>query len=798
MKFSLSILALAISCGAAANAAVSTADAPAQTAAAPNQAVPNQAKPDGEKTAAKSPANTGKLATVEVTAASIELPPSPVLNQTSINSKQLERQQATNLSDMLRYVPGVAVTDIGRFGSSGINIRGLESDQISMTVDGMALGESLDPASFATYDFFRVGRGGLDPAALKQVTVLKGADAITSGSGSLGGAVQFQTKDPADFLPQEGNGAYARLSAQYSGSNREWMQSMIVAGREQGLEALLVFTKRDGHQQQAYRKDDQSVGPARTSADPVQSSSDNLLAKLQYQLLPDHHVGLTADLQRATSLLSNLSRQDATYLARFGDDQNERLRYSLQYEHSGATTAYDLLTFNYDHQNSLNKGLSTMLVTSPCAQNVTPCLRAEDRLFRQKAQQLRLSLDKEISGGVFNQQWLYGFSTQQKNVASDFIDKRYLGQSSTLTSLELDPALVPETQVNEYALFARDQLQFNDERTTLVLGARYDKLDYQPTLGPRYQDKTGTVQAVDFAALSWQSQLRYELIPGHTVSAQLGRGFRAPTVEDLYLQTATTTAVEAISKQTVTVLSAIANPELTSERSLNLELAYQLETAQSQHKFALFRDEYTNLIESVQQVQNPGTRYQSCFRGVCTQSMGTVYSQTQNIGEVEVYGAEVSGRWQPAAAWQLHWSGAYQSGEKANGDPYLSISPWSAVLGLNHQMDVVSLQLNSRFVQGKRREDATVTQSNGTVVPGSTYLSNSAAVLDLSLQWDIRPQLELTAGVFNLLDKQYYRWERIRFINQSPGAVLGGVLGNGIERFSEPGRYARIGLAYHF
>lgn len=786
MKFSLSILALAISCSFAANSA-------AQTAASPTEAATT-----AKTTAQVTPANTGTLAVVEVTAAAIELSPSPVLNQTSINSKQLERQQATNLTDMLRYVPGVAVTDIGRFGSSGINIRGLESDQISMTVDGMALGESLDPASFATYDFFRVGRGGLDPAALKQVTVLKGADAITCGSGSLGGAVQFQTKDAADFLPLEGNSAYTRLSAQFSGSNREWMQSMIVAGREQGLEVLLVLTKRDGHQQQAYRKDDQSVGPARTSADPLNSSSDNLLAKLQYQLLADHHIGLTADLQRSESLLSNLSRQDATYLARFGDDQNERFRYGLQYEHSGATTAYDLLTLNYDHQNSLNKGLSTMLVTSPCAQNVTPCLRAEDRSFRQKAQQLRLSLDKELTSAALTQQWLYGASSQQKHVASDFVDRRYLGQSSTLTSVELDPALVPETQVDEYALFARDQIKFNDEQTTLVLGARYDKLDYQPTTGPRYQDKTGTVQDVDFAAFSWQSQLHYELTPGHTISAQLGRGFRAPTVEDLYLQTTTTTAVEAVSKQTVTVLSAVANPELKSERSLNLELAYQLETETSQHKFALFRDKYSDLIESVQQIQNPTVRYQSCFRGVCTESMGTVYSQTQNIGEVEVQGAEVSGQLQSANAWQLHWSGAYQRGEKANGDPYLSISPWSAVLGVSHQLDAVSLQLNSRFQQGKRRGDATVTQANGTVAPASTYLSNSAAVLDFSLQWDISPQLELTAGVFNLLDKQYYRWERIRFINQSPGAVLGGVLGNGIERFSEPGRYARVGLAYTF
>lgn len=51
------------------------------------------------------------------------------------------------------------------------------------------------------------------------------------------------------------------------------------------------------------------------------------------------------------------------------------------------------------------------------------------------------------------------------------------------------------------------------------------------------------------------------------------------------------------------------------------------------------------------------------------------------------------------------------------------------------------------------------------------YLSNSALLLDLSLQWDLTTDLQLTAGVFNLLDKQYYRWERIRMINPSQAAA---------------------------
>lgn len=155
-----------------------------------------------------------QLAAVEVRASVLQVSASTLATQQQLSSQQLELQQASNLTDLLRDVPGVTVTDIGRFGSAGINIRGLEGDQIGMSIDGMALGDSLDPASYANYDFFRVGRGGLDPAALKQVNVLKGADAISTGSGSLGGAVQFITKDPADVLPQDGRASYARLKVE--------------------------------------------------------------------------------------------------------------------------------------------------------------------------------------------------------------------------------------------------------------------------------------------------------------------------------------------------------------------------------------------------------------------------------------------------------------------------------------------------------------------------------------------------------------------------------------------------------
>ncbi len=761
-------------------------------------------KPTSTAQATTAQATTGQttkaqLAVVEVRASALQVSPSTLSTQQQLSSQQLELQQASNLTDMLRDIPGVTVTDMGRFGSAGINIRGLEGDQIGMTIDGMALGESLDPASYANYDFFRVGRGGLDPAALKQINVLKGADAITSGSGSLGGAVQFITKDPADLLPQGPRSGYARLKAEYNGAHHEWMQSAILAGREQGLEALLVLTKRNGEHQRAWSDDDHKTGPGRTSADPSEQHSDNLLAKLIYQTAPFHQFGLTADLQQSDSKLNNLSRLDQSYLARTGEDEAYRKRYSLSYQHSDSTALYDLLHFQYDHQHSFNSGLTTMLVTAACPKGVTPCLRSEDRSFRQQARQLRLELEKELQTDQWQQQWLYGASSQQKQVHFSAIDRRYVGTSTTISLLEVDPALVPDSDVKELALFGRGVFTFNQTDTRLTLGGRYDEIDYHPGLTAQYQDKTGTVQEVSFSALSWLAQLTQQLDQQQSISLQAGRGFRAPTVEDLYLQTSTTTAQEAISKKTVTLLSHIANPALEAEHSLALELSYQLQLDNLQQKVAIFQDKYSNLIETVQKLQNPTVQYQSCDRSGCRLTNGSIYTQIDNSGEATVQGLELEGNWLPAPEWRLQWSAAYQQGELANGLPMLSIAPLTAAIGIGYQVPdrPVRLLLNNKFQQGKAAKDARYQDGQGNMI-SRPYLSNSALLLDLSMQWDLTDDLQLTAGIFNLLDKQYYRWERIRMINPSQAAVLGGVLGNGIERFSEPGRYGKIGLSYRF
>ena len=147
----------------------------------------------------------------------------------------------------------------------------------------------------------------------------------------------------------------------------------------------------------------------------------------------------------------------------------------------------------------------------------------------------------------------------------------------------------------------------------------------------------------------------------------------------------------------------------------------------------------------------------------------------------------------------MNWAATYQQGEEQSGEPLLSVMPWSAVLGVGYQLnDDVRLLLNNRYQAAKQASDAWAYSSSGAQSAATPFLSNSALISDLALQWQLHDQLALTAGVFNLLDKEYYRWERLQYVTQSVGAVRGGVSGDGIRRYLESGRYGKVSLSLSF
>ena len=64
--------------------------------------------------------------------------------------------------------------------------------------------------------------------------------------------------------------------------------------------------------------------------------------------------------------------------------------------------------------------------------------------------------------------------------------------------------------------------------------------------------------------------------------------------------------------------------------------------------------------------------------------------------------------------------------------------------------------------------------------------------------WNVTEQLRVSAGVYNLTDREYYLWQRVRGVYEGTNTLYGYVNEQGIGRYSEPGRNARVTVAYRF
>ncbi|HFA4055919.1 TPA: lactoferrin/transferrin family TonB-dependent receptor [Neisseria gonorrhoeae] len=158
----------------------------------------------------------------------------------------LSKEQVLDIRDLTRYDPGIAVVEQGRGASSGYSIRGMDKNRVALTVDGLAQIQSYT-AQAALGGTRTAGSSGaineIEYENVKAVEISKGSNSVEQGSGALAGSVAFQTKT-ADDVIGEGRQWGIQSKTAYSGKNRGLTQSIALAGRIGGAEALLIHTGR--------------------------------------------------------------------------------------------------------------------------------------------------------------------------------------------------------------------------------------------------------------------------------------------------------------------------------------------------------------------------------------------------------------------------------------------------------------------------------------------------------------------------------------------------------------------------
>jgi len=105
---------------------------------------------------------------------------------TTISSNDIQARNQGVVADLLRTVPGLAVSQNGGAGSlTQIRLRGSEANHITVIVDGVEVANPADGA----FDF-----GGLRTENIVKIEVLRGEQSALYGSDAIGGVVNIITR----------------------------------------------------------------------------------------------------------------------------------------------------------------------------------------------------------------------------------------------------------------------------------------------------------------------------------------------------------------------------------------------------------------------------------------------------------------------------------------------------------------------------------------------------------------------------------------------------------------------------
>ncbi len=130
-----------------------------------------------------------------------------------IGEEEIVNRQPSDVLDILRTVPGITFNRNGGIGTNaGVSIRGAESDQTVVLIDGVKLN---DPASTGGGFNF----GPMLVGNIARVEVVRGSQSVLYGSQAIGGVVNLITREPTDNLAAFARAEYgARDTAELVGN----------------------------------------------------------------------------------------------------------------------------------------------------------------------------------------------------------------------------------------------------------------------------------------------------------------------------------------------------------------------------------------------------------------------------------------------------------------------------------------------------------------------------------------------------------------------------------------------------
>jgi len=685
---------------------------------------------------------------------------------TTKTADDIEKEMPTDIKDLMRYEVGTSVRSTpnrasgvfratGRAGNEGINIRGLEGDQVLLQVDGVRLPMMYDSGPFA------VGRGDyIDVEAYKRVEILRGPASTQYGSDGLSGAVSFLTKDPIDLLTL-GKPWQVSLKETYASADNSWTTVPSAAYANDVIEAMVLGSFRRGRETENMGDND-ARNITRTKPNPTDAESEYILAKLVLKPSDNHQFKITfEDLQRNSHTNVFTFFGDAPFASpaltnvEVADDISRQL-YKLDYAYVNFKNSWiQRINASIYHQDSANEQFGKE------ERSNTPILRTRTTDYTEDTIGANLQMESHF-GDAVSHRVVYGIDGSLTDVAS--FKQGYI-QSGTAPFVPKKS--FPDTDYRLYGAFIQDEI--NIGQFSVIPGLRWDRFELEPHADSYYRvENTVEPTALSDDELSPKLGLIWKIDPIVNLFAQYAHGFRAPKPSQVNGGVTNFTNVIGDGPY-----ASIGNPNLKPETSDTVEFGIRGNNNRLRYSASTFKGKYKDFIASNVRVAD----------NVLMDGILVDINQSVNLNDVEISGYELRGEWAFNNRWSTSASFAHTEGDsKENGvkTPLDTIDPNKLVVGLRY---------DNKGRYGAQLMVTAVERKKHNPDPATFYNTDGFEIVDLAGYYQFNKNFSVSGGVFNIFDRKYLLWADVRDLSPTYAQI---------DAFTQPGRNASVSFKYQF
>lgn len=470
-----------------------------------------------------------------------------------ITKEDIEQLGATDVYSALRLVANVDVTSAGMAGHN-VMIRGMSTNHTLILIDGKRFaGEDTS----ATQNVYALGRFSL--SNIERIEIVRGSASAQYGSDALGGVINIITKKSKEPSVMVG------LSTGSEAINNYYH---IDFGKQGNFSSTFDMRFSD------VRKNMQAGDEGSNYYGPIQDF--NFAGT--WDLGNDKEIDLTLGYYNEHTKADYADKYTSTGVFQTSKDKKEwydyrRYDYSLGYSGKTDNSDYMIRTFYsrldkennlYNYRNnfpgSMENILGLMYPKYDWDKSTYTLWGIEGKNTVQLSDNHLLTF-----GGEYRQNKVEGTRL------SDGGDNVH--QVSQSGNGIVSNKYYSDKEINTWAGYIQDEWQVND-KLLVIPSVRYD---HDSSFGGEVTPKIGAT---------------YFISDNSRIKANWGKGFKAPTISELYMA-----MHRAMGGQTVNVYG---NPDLKPEKSTSWDISFEAEKDNNFGKLTYFNNDVKNLITTKQ------------------------------------------------------------------------------------------------------------------------------------------------------------------------------------------------------